>query len=254
MIGKLSEICQKYFEFVCWRRWWFVVIGWSPTVAIFHFCKEELWGMDICHLYLRMNVYSIFWILLNFSPEFGAWLRLSCIWPICKGGTTDIKNEHDLAGKGKFHHIIICNWRVQFQPSVFWGCRICKAKLSLWQQRRDVKSMCLGRRILRLDSEHVGVGIVATVGELIGIDQYQLFDTRKDCVSSFNILPQKTMGACIQYGKTLKINQHIIPEVHQSSVILRLNSAWSHMGTTFHVKFGTYRPCKFKTRHELMDE
>ncbi len=78
----------------------------------------------------------------------------SCIWPICVLPLNNWhKNEHELDGTGKHQHIIIRKWRVDFQPSVFWGGRILsqiiglnQAKLSLWQQRRDVKSMCLGRQ------------------------------------------------------------------------------------------------------------
>lgn len=70
----LSEICQKYFEFVCWWRWWFVVIGWSPTVAIFHFCKEELWGIDICTfvwMYIPyFEFFSIFLLSLGLDWDF----------------------------------------------------------------------------------------------------------------------------------------------------------------------------------------
>ena len=201
----------------------------------------------IFHILNSSQLFSWIWALIE---------TFSCIWPICKGGTTDIKNEHDLAGKGKFHHIIICNWRVQFQPSVFWGCRICKAKLSLWQQRRDVKSMCLGK------PADFAVGFWTcwrgNSRYCRGVDRNRSIPTfrhKEGLGFKFQHPSAKNHGGLFfSTEKRLKINQHIIPEVHQSSVILRLNSAWSHMGTTFHVKFGTYRPCKFKTRHELMDE
>ena len=105
-----------------------------------------------------------------------------------------------------------------------------------------------------MDSEHVCVGIVATVGELIGIDQYQLFDTRKDWVLSFNILLQKNHGGLFfSAEKRLKINQHI-PEVHQSSVIsdsILHGHIWAQPSMSNLGRIDLVNP---KTRHELMDE
>ena len=107
--------------------------------------------------------------------------------------------------------------------------------------------------ILRLDSEHVCVGIVATVGELIGEDRYQLFDTRKDCVSSFNILPQKNYGGLHSVRKNAEDKP-----AHPRSAPKQCHSTTQFCMVTYGhnlpSNLGRIDLVNPKTRHELMDE